>query len=655
MRLRFPLALFPLSLAVVLASPQDIKIGVTYICSGEHIFVENCNIRDTSDMSTCMVGHPDHVNANGLMTYTYQTRGALKKLFPTCQQPSAQQLAAHDAFVKKQQAIIDAQTAKNNPPPATTQSAQQGGGSYGAIAPPKDPQERQMRRCVSSGRLPASCTGNGLMGMFTGMITSVAGSLTGDKPADAGPDAGPNMAGVFQGADHWRLDFTSDGVLVNCAFLSPNEEHYSLSLANNRATLTVHTTPKPLVLRVNTDGTITGPPGPVTIDGVIASGYDTGLHDQSGNQLTAQEAVNSNQPVYNSSGQQVTSRNSAYSTPGHSTFSGRRATCPAINLTSKGTCVGVETMETNLLKNAFGGDTGPTTPVGIRMHGIFAAPSTGFSVQFFPESAILGCGPDSARAYLYTVVADGTKSVVSIAAPDHPLNLAFRSDGSLDPGATGPYQVHGRIVIGQDDNDDFTFAPMERTCNLAMLTPAKEIPSDGGAAATAVAATPGTSTPGASSAPGSAAGPASSGLSTPDHVLGNATLTVVSGLTGAPNPLAGRPLVLLRDSYANALAKGGVTVPAGVSPYGFVGQTCAPQPRTAACQSILASINSNAASAVRADASGKGTMPGVPPGTYYLMVSAPLNGQPVVWGQAVTLHAGANSITLTAPNSQPMK
>jgi hypothetical protein len=631
MRLRFALALSPLALAACLASAQDIKIGVTYICNGEHIYIENCNIRDTSDTSNCMVAHPDHLNANGMNTYTYQTRGALKKLLPTCQQPSAQQLAAHDAFVKKQQAIIDAQTPKYNTAPAPSAAPVQSGGvSYGALPPPKDPEERQMRRCVSSGRLPASCTGNSLMGMFTGMISSTLSSLTGEKPADAGPDAGPNMAGVFQGADHWRLDFTSDGVLVNCAFLSPNEEHYSLSLANNRATLTVHTTPKPLVLRVNMDGTITGPPGAVTIDGVIASGYDTGLHDVNGNQMSQFQAQNSGQQVFDSGGHPVSDPTAV---AGHATFSSRRATCPAINLTSKGAGIGVETMETNVLKQAFGGDTGAPTPVGIRMHGIFAAPSTGFSVQFFPESAILGCGPDAARAYPYTVVADGTKSVVSIAAPDHPLTLAFRSDGSLDPGS-GPYQVHGRIITGQDQNDDFTFAPMERTCNLAVLTPAKEIPSAGGAAALAVA---------------------SPGLSTPDHILGNATLSVVSEFTTAPSPLAGRPLVLLRDSYANALAKGGVNVPSGVSPYVFVGQTCAPQPRTAACQNILAAVNSSAASAVRADASGNGTMPGVPPGTYYLMISAQLNGQPVVWNQAITLHAGSNSITLSAANSQPMK
>ena len=78
------------------------------------------------------------------------------------------------------------------------------------------------------------------------------------------------------------------------------------------------------------------------------------------------------------------------------------------------------------------------------MHGIFAA-STGFSVQFFPESAILGCGPDAARAYPYTMVADGTKSFIKIEAPDHPLSLGFRPDGWLDAGF-GPYHVHGRAI-----------------------------------------------------------------------------------------------------------------------------------------------------------------------------------------------------------------
>ena len=278
------------------------------------------------------------------------------------------------------------------------------------------------------------------------------------------------------------------------------------------------------------------------------------------------------------------------------------------------------------------------------MNGIFAASTNGFSVQFFPESAILGCGPDAARAYPYTVEADGTKAVVRINAPDHPLTLAFRSDGSLDPGSSGPYQVHGRIVIGQNDNDDFTFAPLEQTCNLALLAPSKTIPA--GAAATMIAS--------AGTGPtGTAIGSAS--LSTPAAPLGNATLSIVSGFPaqpGAPNPLGGRPYVLLRDSYATALAKGGVSVPQGTSPYKYVGTACGT--RTPECQKIMDAIKVNAASAVRADANGSGTFPGVAPGSYYLMISARYNNQGLAWGQAVQLKSGPNSLALDLRNATPV-
>jgi hypothetical protein len=233
---------------------------------------------------------------------------------------------------------------------------------------------------------------------------------------------------------------------------------------------------------------------------------------------------------------------------------------------------------------------------------------------------------------------------IRIDAPDHPLTLAFRPDGSLDAGS-GSYQVHGRIVIGSNENGDFTFAPMEQTCNLAVLSPSKQIPSGGGTGATMAASA---GTPGTASASGG-------GLSTPAAPLGNATLSIVSGFpaqTGAPNPLAGRPYVLLRDSYANVLAKGGVNVPPGMSPYRYVGTACAT--RAPDCQKVMDAIKAAAASAARADANGAGTFPGVAPGTYYLMISTRFNNQPLVWGQAVQLKPGPNSITLDQSNATPI-
>jgi hypothetical protein len=227
------------------------------------MFIENCNIRGTSDNGTCMVGHPDHIQPNGLMQYTTVTRGALKKLFPTCTKPSAKRAAAAQAFQKKQQDTYNANVQKaNDQLKAATQPV-----TYGQSQKPKTPEERATNRCVTSGRLPSSCVGNSLLGAFGQMLSSV---LPG---ADKTPTAGPNMAGVFQGAGNWRLDFIDGGVLANCSFLSPNQEAYILDLKTSR--LTINTRPKPLILTLRADGTIVGP-GPVTIDGVVAGGTTGG-------------------------------------------------------------------------------------------------------------------------------------------------------------------------------------------------------------------------------------------------------------------------------------------------------------------------------------------------------------------------------------------
>jgi hypothetical protein len=67
-----------------LASAQDLQLHVTFVCNGERLFIENCNIRDLSDTANCYVGHPDTILSNGLMKYTNETRGSLKKLLPMC-------------------------------------------------------------------------------------------------------------------------------------------------------------------------------------------------------------------------------------------------------------------------------------------------------------------------------------------------------------------------------------------------------------------------------------------------------------------------------------------------------------------------------------------------------------------------------------------
>ncbi len=77
-----------------------------------------------------------------------------------------------------------------------------------------------------------------------------------------------------------------------------------------------------------------------------------------------------------------------------------------------------------------GGKSTPSAPAGLRMHGAYVAP-TGLSVEFFPESAILGCGA-AIKAYPYTIQAAGAQGTVRVEAP-HPLIMAIKPDNSLDP------------------------------------------------------------------------------------------------------------------------------------------------------------------------------------------------------------------------------
>ena len=352
-------------------SAQDYTLpNVPYICNGERLVIENCNVRDTSDTSTCMVGHPDHLMPNGLMQYTNMTRAAIKQLFPTCKQPTPEQVARAKAYQTRQQNLYDANVKKANDENDAIEARDRALPGQ----KPLKPEDRAINRCITSGRLPSSCTGNALLGAFGQMLSSVLPS-TGETEAQAGP----TMAGVFEGEGRWRLDFIDGGVLVNCSFLSPNQEAYTLSLTGARPSLTINTRPRPLVLTLRADGTIAGP-GPVTIEGVVPGGYTPGTSTPGHNETstyTTTERMNANQAqpasgsttnTYTGGGTydvSTTHTSNNYvavtSTPGYTNFVPRRATCPALNLKSTG-ATGIQTMQTDLLKGMLGGDKGPPTP-----------------------------------------------------------------------------------------------------------------------------------------------------------------------------------------------------------------------------------------------------------------------------------------------------
>jgi hypothetical protein len=126
-------------------------------------------------------------------------------------------------------------------------------------------------------------------------------------------------------------------------------------------------------------------------------------------------------------------------------------------------------------------------------------------------------------------------------------------------------------------------------------------------------------------------------LSTSGAALGNATLAITSGFvpqSGAPNPLAGHPYSPAPRQLPQHHCQDGMTVPSGMSPYKFVANTCSSRPPE--CQKIVDAVKADAASAVRADATGN--FPGVALGIYYLMISTRYNNQVLVWGQPIQLN-----------------
>jgi hypothetical protein len=218
------------------AVAQDLQTGVTYVCNGERMLIENCNMRDLSDNTNCLVQHPDRPPHNGFVAYTNETRGTLKKLIPTCKQPSAEDLEKTKAFQKKQQDTQDAIEKKNitamNAPPPPPPSA----------GPPKSSElqsdQLALRRCVSSGRVPAVCMGNTLSKPFDALIGKMLPSIGGPIPP------GPNMSGAFAGSGSWRVEFDDRFVMMNCAGLAPEQHGYSIVFRNNEAAVTIQSTPK---------------------------------------------------------------------------------------------------------------------------------------------------------------------------------------------------------------------------------------------------------------------------------------------------------------------------------------------------------------------------------------------------------------------------
>ena len=600
--LQFMISAFFFLCAGAAGNGQEIFLGVTYLCNGERLVIDGCNIRDTSDAGKCYIAHPDHVSAAGIAPYSYMTRGELKKLLATCKRPSAEEIARAKAFQKKLQDAQDAAEQKNN-------ELMRGGS---AAAKPLTPDQEEYRECLESGRDPARCSGQsrtkGITSML-GMLIPQAGDVTQDLH-----HPGLFLTGIYKGAGTLRLDFGEEGTRLVCKDFEAASHPYKVEMNGSRTVVRVEAEPHPILLAIMQDGTLMGP-GEIDLKGQVVTGYGQArdLDPKTGQELYTSHSV----PI----------------------------TEARVERCNIGALAGRSSGSQEDLGSALGFfEPSPTkdVPPGLRLYGEYGG-AGGFGLKFYVDSALVRCG-DVSVAHEYAIQQKDSELVVLLKDAARPLAFSYRADGTLL--GSGPVQVNGRKMVGKQTNGDPAYASRSANCSMGVVSPIKEGSSTAASRAAANAFAPAAASSSSASGAGFATSPAPGG---------NAVLSISSGFHPEPgtfNPLAAHPYVLLRHSFAEVVSKTGVPLPAGVPAYKYFGMACtnkAPE-----CRTILDAVKADTASVARADANGNGTLLGVPPGSYYLMISTRYKNQALVWGQLVQLKPGTNSLTLDPSNATLM-
>jgi hypothetical protein len=263
----------------------------------------------------------------------------------------------------------------------------------------------------------------------------------------------------------------------------------------------------------------------------------------------------------------------------------------------------------------------PSEP-GLRLAGEYGT-QAGFDLEFRAEGVIVGCG-EAAILRQYKVAATPNGVVVTVLHNPAPFTLTLGADGQLS--GSGTVRVDGRQVSNVVDGK-VSYVPRSATCAMGVLG----LGSGGGAVTAAGAA-----------APGSAA-PAGSG--------GGAVLSVTVTAPTAGAPADGVDLALLNQDLSKLLLDAGFKAAPGKSLAKSFTACNSPEPN---CLKGMQAIAGHLVARAETDDNGKASFPGVPPGTYYvMMVRGDYGPQPLVWSVKVELKGGQNTVALSPGNAIP--
>ena len=548
----------------------------------------------------------------------------------------------------------------NSPAPQQAQAGQQQSG------PAKSGSSEELRRCIASGRSERVC--------FSEVMSNGMDQLTRISLKAASPP-GLRMTGDYSSAGGFRLIFQPDKVTMVCRGV-PSPRPYAVEVNDTQALVKIQNESKHVVFSLTPEGKLAGS-GPIRVTGQVPTGTSTeetmGMTTQKTTrerQLSPGEERNYSNAKQN--GQVYTVKEDAselvYGPTGTRTVTNyvtKTADCTLGLLTPTGPTPLPPDIENpmGLLTTIFsgasvlmnGGSTADAAkemlgldkaaPPGLRMSGRYAGAS-GFSVTFHPESATIACN-GSERAYPYSVQKSANQIFLKIQNKANPMALQLKPDGSIF--GEGTVQVDGRVIVGVNDDpkNRYVFEPKIGSCAVGSLVL-------GGVASanTTVSTPPAGVQPSAAAAPSPAPTPANG--ASPGASM--AMLTIVSGFAAQPgvvNPLAGKTILVIKDSFETILAKAG-WIQSGSSTRALTAWAYACENQSPLCQQGIEALRPYLVASAKLDGNGGFTFDKARAGSYYLVGQTSYNGLHLVWNLRVDLRPGANSVILDQRNTTPI-
>ena len=508
----------------------------------------------------------------------------------------------------------------------------------------------EMRQCVASGRTMRVCMSESMDKGFNQMFGIDLSGL------QATPPTGLRMTGDYKAADGFRLIFEPDQVTMVCKGV-PAPTPYTVQVTDTQANITIQNG-KPFVVSLRADGKLAGT-GQVRVTGQVPAGtrteQTTGNSTQTATRTRELTPLEAGQyPNAKQNGQTFTIQDDAsqfVNGPSSRTvidFVTKTADCTLGVLSPigasplqqvKNDADILTTIGAGLGALMKGGDLNAATKEmlapkedeaitpGLRMNGSYASGS--FGLTFHRESVTMACG-DSEQALPYSVQHSGNKTMLMI--QDKPT-MQLMPDGSLN--GSGTVQVNGRIITGTTDdiNNPFVFALHPASCPMGRLVAGAKItaaPVDTASIAAALTAATTPATPAGTTSLRIAAHPVLSSL------------------------LAGKSLVVLKDSLENVLASAGVNAQGASSRIAAWAKACERASTDPLCQKGVTSLASFVVARSTLDPTGTATFMNIPSsGTFFVVVDTAYS-QHLLWNLRIDLKPGVNSVTLTENNTTPI-